>query len=192
MSALRGLSGRRFGVSNNNSILNSAMSGAAAPNTPPSNWGVFWGGGLGVATDGVTLTITGTGQENGISYIDVRVAGTPTATNTNYIRTTGNTTVPAANGQTWRLSAWLKFVSGTSSVVSLFVGERDAAGANLANTTTAQTITSTLTQYSLSRTNTNALTTYELGAIGIGYTLSVAIDFTLRIGFPQLNQQWWI
>ena len=59
--------------SRTNQIRNNSMQGAVAgtPGTLPTNWGVSVAGGL-------TRTVVGTGTENGIEYIDVRVQGTTT------------------------------------------------------------------------------------------------------------------
>src|SRR5678816_4391057 len=60
-----------------NNLRNSTMVGATpgTPGTYPTNWG-----GWGMGATGLSSSITGTGTEAGMAYIDIRIFGTAAAT----------------------------------------------------------------------------------------------------------------
>ena len=160
---------------------------AGTPGTLPTNWSVF------TSLAGLTREIVGTGTENGITYIDIKLSGTPSAAGSYFINTESNTQAVAANGQTWTSSAYFKLQAGTTTGLSGFsnnVSPRDSLGNTVGNASTAFTPTSAalITQrVSSTVTNSSALTAYELQFIQINLS-GVAIDITLRIGLPQLEQ----
>lgn len=173
-----------------NSIRNNSAQGASAPSTSPNNWAID---GLAAAFNGITTTVVSTGVENGIDYVDLRFQGTPTSTVSMFARFEASTQIAASNGQTWAWSAFLKIQSGSMTNIAnlfAFVGERNGAGANLANTQTTFTPTTAALgtqRYTTSRTNNNASTAFELPAFGFPITNGQAIDITLRVGLPQLE-----
>lgn len=170
-----------------NSIRNNTMQGAVAgtPGTLPTNWSTF------TSLTGLTREIVGTGTENGITYIDIKLSGTPSASGDFQIFTESTTQVVAASGQSWTNSVYYKLQSGSMTGVSDFqlaVVERNAAGAFLAGTYTTQATPNSTTQRGNTvRTLSNASTARVSGDIRIALT-GVAIDITLRIGLPQLEQ----
>jgi hypothetical protein len=169
-----------------NSIRNNTMQGAVAgtPGTLPTNWGAF------TALTGLTRQIVGTGTENGITYIEIRLSGTPSAAGDYQIFTESLTQIAASSGQSWSSSFYYKLQAGSLtgvSAVQVSVVERDAAGAFLTGTfTNVATPSSTLVRGDTSRTLSNASTQRVSGDIRIILT-GVAIDITLRIGLPQLE-----
>ena len=172
-----------------NSIRNNTMQGAVAgsPGTLPTNWSVF------TTLTGLTQTIVGTGVENGVTYIEIRLNGTPSAAGTYQWYTEAANGVPATVGQTWTLSQFFKLQAGTLSGVSLvrhFFEERSSGGSYL----TEQSITApnpTAAALSTQRSSaTRTLTDPACAFLRSGFNLSlsgVAIDITLRIGLPQLE-----
>jgi hypothetical protein len=177
-----------------NSIRNNTMQGAVAgtPGTNPTNWTVT------AAQNGITKTIVGVGTENGISYVDIQYTtggGNTSASGTLVIIGDSTTQVSAAFGQTWTGSCYLKLQAGsTANLTSIVtnVGERTAAGSLLASTTLSISPTSAAlaTQRNVvTRTLTDAATERVSSSIfSASYASGVAIDFTLRIGLPQLEQ----
>lgn len=169
-----------------NSIRNNTMQGAVAgtPGTLPTNWSVF------TALTGLTRTLA-VGTENGVSYIDVRLNGTPSASGDYQIFTESLTQVVASSGQSWDSSFYYKLQAGSLTGVSALqasVVERDAAGTFLAGTfTNVATPSSVLVRGDTSRTLSNGSTARVSCDIRILLT-GVAIDITLRIGLPQLEQ----
>ena len=173
-----------------NSIRNNTMQGAVAgtPGTAPTNW-------VQILPSSGTFTreIIGTGTESGINYIDVRYTGTPGASTNYQFYQEGFSSVAALSGQTWTGSFYAKLVAGTfagTSASQLVVYERDSGGGFLAGGSTNITPTSAALntqRYFHTRTLTNASTAFVQSGLLIQFT-GVAIDITLRIGLPQLEQ----
>jgi hypothetical protein len=171
-----------------NSIRNNTMVGAVAgtPGTLPTNWSMF------TTITGISREIVGTGTENGITYIDLRISGTATANVAITIASEPNNSTAALNGQSWTYSAYVKLVAGSFSGFNspqIIVEEYSAAAAFLAGqTTNVPAPTTTLTRLSATRTNTNALTAFEYAGIRHYVNNGNTVDITLRIGLPQLEQ----
>ena len=168
-----------------NSIRNNTMQGAVAgtPGTLPTNWGVI--------SIGLTQTIVGTGTENGITYVDIRLNGTTTGQFGN-IRFEPNNNVVASSGQTWATSAYLKLVGGSLTnigEVGMVLYSFTSAPAFISSTTTSAAVSSTLTRFSHVGT-LPATTAFVQPAVYFNTTAASgqAVDFTLRIGLPQLEQ----
>ncbi len=176
-------------VSATNSLRNNTMVGASAgsPGTYPTNWG---GDGN---FNSLTRTVVGTGTEDGISYIDIRYNGTASAGTTGNALFEATTQVAALLGQVWASSLYVRLVGGTLNGVTFAnsVVERSGAGANLASSATAfiPSVAALRTQRAVhTRTFTDASTAYTTSQLNIIPTNGAAIDFTLRIGMPQLER----
>ena len=172
-----------------NSIRNSAMIGAVAgtPGNLPINW-VALGAGLGT----LTQQIVGTGTSAGITYIDVKISGT-TSTTSFGIQFESYTQIAAATGQNWTSSIYVALIAGatTNLTVNHRVQERTALGVSLANTTvdiTASLTSSLLNRFTNPRVFNQATTAFSTNDITLFFSSGVAIDITLRIGLPQLEQ----
>lgn len=172
-----------------NSIRNNTMQGAVAgtPGTLPTNWVYF------VVAGGLTRTIVGTGVESGIEYMDVRISGTTTGAN-------GVTFCPdfgaAATGQSWTASMYWRIVAGsTTGVTSWALGviENTSGGVFVTGAfypQTAPTSAGLATQRAVAtRTLSGGATVAQAVHVPqINIPNSTAVDFTLRIGLPQLEQ----
>lgn len=174
-----------------NSVPNSTATGSVAgtPGTLPTSWGGA------TSANGINRTIIGTGTENGIAYVDIQFSGTSTAGGSiNSIAST-LTGIAATSGQTWTGSSYVKLQAGSltnlTSVVSAVSG-RDVGGSQLETTqlTIAPTSAALSTQRNVvSRTLNNASTAFvTVTVFSAAYASGVAIDITLRIGLPQLEQ----
>jgi hypothetical protein len=166
------------------------MQGAVVgtPGTYPTNWS---------QSQNTTLipAVVGTGYEDGMAYIDIRLVGSSVGGNNNLFFD-GNTAIPAAVGQAWAQSVYLRLIGGSwtgvNSVV-MILGQRDSGGASLGD---LQTYLGLPTSASLSsqrftnlKTVTHASTAYlrpslQINPAGGG----TSIDVTVRIGLPQLEQ----
>lgn len=167
-----------------NSIRNNTMQGAVAgtPGTDPTNW-------TNSIPAGITQQLVGTGTENGITYIDYKFSGT--ATGAIVIRPDAETQVVASSGQAWTGSSYVKLVAGALTNVACRLNMRQglAAGTLVLQTDVAFTPTTAAlnTQRivnavaSMQPTTERIMTRVVLDATG-------AIDITLRIGLPQLEQ----
>jgi len=176
--------------SRTNSIRNNTMVGAVAgtPGTAPTNWAVATTGG------GVTREIVGTGTESGINYIDIRVSGTTTAALFFGIQTDGNTQVAALNGQNWNSTFYVRLVAGSLTnitQVNHVIKFNDAGGAPLTFGTGGIVPTSAALntqRFSRLAAASNASTAFVAQLLQIEANSGAAIDITLRIGLPQLEQ----
>jgi hypothetical protein len=172
-----------------NSIRNNTMVGAVAgtPGTLPTNWSTF------TSLTGLTRQIVGTGTENGISYLDVKLSGTPSAAGSYFLQFETSTGVAASNGQTWTSSGYFKLAGGSLTGITtrnIAASLRDSGGGELGRVVTAFTPTSSdiITQrVQATVTNNNASTAAQLNYIELVLS-GAAIDITLRIGLPQLEQ----
>ncbi len=169
-----------------NVIRNSTMQGAVTgtPGTLPTNWS-----NSGVATNGVTVNVAGTGIENGMNYVDVRWSGTATANLSTGIYFDGNSQNTASNGQTWTASNYIKIINGAvvNNSFSLGVFGRVSGGGGNENSGTAFTPSTSFTRISTTYTMTNASTVFVSSALSLNYINGTVYDITLRIYAPQLE-----
>lgn len=175
--------------SRTNSIRNNTMVGAVAgtPGTAPTNWAVVAGG---IGT--LTQQVIGTGTSAGITYIDIRLSGT-TSTNSVGYSFESSTQIVAAQNQVWTSTFWAALQGGSLTNINTVenrVIERDATGANLGSTVTdfKSSFTSSLARVTTTRTLASASAARVTNDIVISFSSGVAIDITLRIGLPQMEQ----
>jgi len=166
-----------------NSIRNNSMVNASAPSTLPTNWSNQLGG-------GITQTIVGTGTENGVSYIDIRVSGTQSNTTPTDIRFESSTQITASNTQTWSESAYLKIISAPNPPTDyrLYMFERSSGGGFVKSATQVASLTTTLTRYSFTRALDGGATVVAVQpALTFTTSSGSTYDFTVRIGYPQME-----
>lgn len=165
-----------------NAIRNSTMVGTVAgtPGTLPTNW-------TNVLVAGITQTILGTGIENGIEYIDIRLFGTPSVSS--YINIVPEINTAAVVGQKWTGAFYAKLLAGsfTNSAAFVEVRESDAVQTFLVNNLPPITIDSTLRRFSTTREMTSSTIAYVRCAAIFQHTAGLPIDFTVRIGLPTLE-----
>lgn len=174
-----------------NSIRNNTMQGAVAgtPGTAPTNWAFG-------ALAGLTSSVVGTGTEGGITYVDVRLNGTTTGTGAT-LRLESLNQQAASSGQTWTGSSYLRLVGGSiTNVTSL---QLTIFGRDSTNTSETESFSSSDVKGSISGalaaqrtavtgTLANASTAFICERVSFSLANSAAIDITLRIGLPQLEQ----
>jgi hypothetical protein len=167
-----------------NSIRNNTMVGAVAgtPGTAPTNWTV--------GTIGLGQQIVGTGVENGIAYIDIRLFGT-TAAQFGQIFFDVISAATASAAQQWTNSAYLRLVAGSFTNISaqgLANYHYNASSGLISVTAPSTSITGTLTRVSTTSTTPANTAFVRAGFFFNGQNASGdAVDFTLRIGLPQLE-----
>ncbi len=179
--------GGLFEEASTNAIRNSTMVGAAAgsPGTLPTNWSS--------ENAGLTRTVVGSGTESGMAYVDVRWNGTSSSTLVQVLFDT-NTAIAASAAQTWTCSAYMRLVGGSLanvSSVAVGVSYRDSGGSALASDATSYALSGSAlrTQRATHTATSPASTAYAQGIINISVVNGAAIDFTIRIGAPQLEQK---
>lgn len=167
-----------------NSIRNSQASGGAAgtPGTGMTNWNISG------SVNGLTRTIS-LGTINGFSYIDVRFAGTSTATAQLFLDPEGLTAVTASSGQTWTHSAYVALIAGSvpDCQIGLREGLADGTLVVSSNLNAGPSLTSSLQRFSHTRTLTDATTARITPSIRVTTANGTTYDFTLRIAAPQLE-----
>jgi hypothetical protein len=171
-----------------NSLRNSQAGGATvgvigSGGAAPTNWTI-------AGTGDLVTEIVATGTEAGFSYIDIKLSGT-TSTTALSVNPESQSLVVASPGQTWSASYFCSLIAGsTSNISELRVQVRDNAvnGGVLATSQTAFTPTATRTRIVHTRTLSNASTERVGSNIGMTFSSGVAIDITLRIAAPQLEQ----
>jgi hypothetical protein len=164
-----------------NSIRNSTMVGAVtgSPGTAPTNWII-------VGQSGISSQILATGIESGLQYIDVRITGTAASSGSFRFLFEQNTGIAATNGQTWTASVWAR-ITGVSLTGTFAVTQRNAVGGVLTTLSTPLAYTSTLSRFTFTSTNNNALTAFAIPEITVALTGGTTYDFTIRIAAPQME-----
>jgi hypothetical protein len=179
--------------SRTNSIRNNTMVGAAAgtPGTLPTNW-VVTGAGLGT----LTQTVVGTGTANGINYVDIKIAGTTSTTGVVYACEPSTGGISASSGQTWTGSTYTALVAGSltniSAINAVRLTGRTSGGAASADSSNSgdnkASLTAALQRFTSTITLADATTANLQPGLSVSFSSGVAIDITLRIGLPQLEQ----
>jgi hypothetical protein len=174
-----------------NSIRNNTMVGAVAgtPGSTPTNWAA--------STTNAELTsqIIGVGSESGISYIDIKISGTVTASRSFDLNFEQVGSIAALSGQVWTQSVYLRQVGGSQSNIAAIYLQANTYTAAIAYLTTpwltAVTVGSgsLITQrFTAGNALTGATTAYIAPFLKISTATTGAVDFTIRVGLPQLEQ----
>lgn len=179
-----------FGLSAiaNNMVRNPNANGATAgtPGTVPSNWAYA------TNTTGLTSTVVGTGVENGIPYLDLRVFGTPGSSGVVSVYFDTPTGIAAATGQTWTASLRAKIAAGSTANIStqiLAIDENSSVPAFVTGGSASISLTSTMTAFTYTRTLNGGATVAAIRPfIRFSVTSGLAIDITLRLGLPAAEQ----
>ena len=140
-------------------------------------------------SDTVTTTIVGIGTEDGLDYIDVRLAGTTTNTlwGLNPIHFDG----PTTRGDVWTVSFHLSVQSGDTSQMQwrIETQELDANGVYVTATANNRSVfpTGKLIAARASETYTisNSATRYSLPTFFLTFAAGQAIDITIRLACMQ-------
>jgi hypothetical protein len=157
-----------------NTIRNSTNVGAVVgtPGTLPTNWSNY--------IPSLIRTIVGTGTENGLNYIDIRLSGTASDLQSQIIFDSGISTSASV---AWTQSAYLKLKSGTLPLTQL---STRPTGTGLPDYGTIITVTSTLTRF-FNTFTVGATATAVSPRLYFNHAIGTAIDFTIRIAGTQLE-----
>ena len=177
-----------------NSIRNNTMQGAVAgtPGTLPTNWGINFN-----TTTGITRSVVGAGVEDGISYIDIQFVGTASGAGSVDIFFEIVNAIAAATGQTWGASFYWKLQAGSFTGLSdqrFFAYEYNSSSGYVnapfagtpANPTSAALCIQRFT--GAATLAGGASTAFVRPLLKINIANGAAINITLRIGMPQLEQ----
>lgn len=152
----------------------------------PDGWFGEWDAGL-------TWTVTGSGTENGMPYVDVNFSGLGATSSPIIIQLVGFYLVPAASGQVWSGSVFVKQVGGTLSNVNGFScrvsGFETGGGTQTEASETDFAVNSDrFTRGQHTRTLNNPATDSATTELCMDIVLGQPVDITLRISLPQLEQ----
>lgn len=170
-----------------NSIRNNSMQNAVpgSPGTVPTNWQVSNFAAL-------NQTIIGVAAPMGVDCIDFRFFGN-SISSVIAIDPEPPTQIVAAVGQTWACSGFLALTGGTLTNVTSIQFQiiwNTGAGAFISSTDSADlsaSLTETIQRFSVIGT-APATTGFVQLRIKIVVVNPAAVDFTLRFGWPQLEQ----
>jgi hypothetical protein len=184
--------------SRTNSIRNNTMVGAVAgtPGTLPTNWPSTIING----STGLTSEIVSIGTEDGISYLDYKVSGTAVGAGSLNFSFEPNTQIVASQNQVWTVSMFRRLIAGsfnglTPTATNIFINSYAAGGAfdaNAASVVRNESIPTSAALKTQRATLTGTLSSATTARVngGMFFTIAnaAAIDITLRIGLPQLEQ----
>jgi hypothetical protein len=178
--------GLRVWEARTNAIRNNSMQGAVVgtPGTLPINWLVSGSSGIN------TPNVVGFGTDQGIDYIDLQYSGTAVSGSAN-LQFDTNTAIPVANGQTWTASVFYKLVGGSLSNVGAIplyvIGYNSSQVFTETPSANIATPTGIWQRAAFTTTYANAATVTGTNLLQFS-TVAGPINFTLRIGWPQLEQ----
>jgi len=167
-----------------NSVRNSVNAGATAGvigsgGALPTNWALVGG------AAGLTCTISNPGVINGIQFTDFRFNGTSSSTFI-VLAFDGSTQIAVTPGTTYAESFYAWLVAGTlTNVTSSSVDMRWTGGAP-GVTDTNFTLGSSFARQSAAAAATTGATNIQ-PALAFVITNGAAIDFTIRVGAPQVE-----
>ncbi|MBX3537395.1 MAG: hypothetical protein KF735_07155 [Chelatococcus sp.] len=148
-------------------------------------WPTNWQNG---GASGLTRTISAPFQYRGMTCIDVRYHGTTTDTGGYPLIFEPTSVIAALNGQNWTMNAYLALVGGSMANVSSFrfYIPPQPSGVAAASASIAPELTSELKRFAFTFSFATAITHIQ-PRFAMNHAVGAAIDFTLRIGLPQLE-----
>lgn len=179
-------------VASTNTIRNNSMVGATVGiigvgGALPTNWSL--------ANIGTLVTeIVATGTLNGLPYVDIHISGV-TSTTSHTVLFETSTNVAAVSGQTWLVSQFLALVAGSSTNITSFnsrIIENNSGGTALVATNTVAVPTGSAfngQRFQAVRTFNQATAAFAQCGLQVIHASAATIDYTLRVGAPQLEQQ---
>lgn len=166
-----------------NLIRNSTMVGGVSgtPGTLPTNWGS--------GIRGLTMELT-YNTISGINCVDIHISGTPTSSGECYVNMDGNSNIGASSGQTRCISANLALIAGsfantTSNYLSLNTFN-SGSFVSAAINKDISTLNSSFKRWSGSATLSGTISHIQ-PLIKFSVTNGIAVDFTIRLGCPQVE-----
>lgn len=177
-----------------NLITDNTASAAVVAGAYPTGGGWYNGG-----VAGLTCVVAGKGVEDGIEYVDLRFQGTNSGAEAypSY-NMSSMLNAPVANGDVLTLSAYCRVVAGTGvrasdgyPLASLGINVHDSAQGYLASLTNFQPLLQTdkLEREWTTATVGSASAAYANALIALTVPAATTIDFTLRLGLPQLEKR---
>ncbi|MEM8511093.1 hypothetical protein RCH14_000384 [Massilia sp. MP_M2] len=173
----------------NNSMIGAVIGGIGNGGALPTNWI------LSMSVIGLAAAVTGVGIEDGLNYVDVRIAGTATARGNISIFPDGfDYSSAAAQGQAWVSSVFIRLVAGSNSgveshylVIEEYNGNVYMAGQGYERPPPSE-LPLRMQRVDRKRELAAAVMTKAGGYIGATIPNGANVDFTLRIALPQFER----
>jgi len=169
-----------------NAVRNPRAEGATAgsPGTLPTYWG------LNGLPSGIASTVVGTMIVGGVHCLRLRLAGTPATSATARLEPEGLSSIAAANGQSWTSSLFIGLHAGSLAnlVATYRLMGRDGSYSAYNMVTAALSPSASLGRSTLTTTIASASVVTATTDITFGFTSGQAVDCTLNIGWPQMEQ----
>jgi hypothetical protein len=172
-----------------NYLLHTDMSGAVAgtPGTLPTGWALALGAGV-----SQQVVAVGTDAVTGLKYIDLRLFGTPTSTQTVLTFGAANA-IDATTGQAWCPSVYAQFTAGSQTGATFQLGCREydstptmlRFGGETASPLSVNVVSRSrrIAPFVTTATTTRYVQPYLL----VNYASGVALNVTFRLMAPQLE-----
>ncbi|WP_159347634.1 phage head spike fiber domain-containing protein [Roseomonas harenae] len=128
---------------------------------------------------GLSTEVVGTGAEDGLPYVELRIFGTPTASI--YQLNHGGGTTPIAEGQIWTYSLFIRVTGGSTNGVNHF------APAFVTNMNVGIPTGTALRNCRVSASWSIASTGNSTGRLRISLATGQPVDMTFRLAVPQLE-----
>lgn len=143
------------------------------------------------SADGVSLTPVGSGEEDGLPYLDIRFSGTASSGNeTVNLRLATADCPSAAQGEYWTYSLYYKRISGSvPSSLLASVQERQASVLLGAAWMDVSSVGDDRSRFEMNYLLADASSDNVWAVLRITTAASVSYDFTLRLYAPQLEKQ---
>jgi len=162
-----------------NLIRNPIMTGAVANISLPTNWSVQ-------NTAGLTTTVVGTGTENGMPYVDVRINGT--STGTSYGIYFDQNLGTRAQNEVLGAGVFLKMVGGTSANISQYaMGIFETPSFSFSSFGQVSFIDQQMRRLTGTVTLSQANTTGARAVLYVLLASTAATDVTFRVYDPQFE-----
>ena len=170
-----------YPIARTNYVRNPRGEGAVAGT--PGSLPTYWQSNL---TAGLSRQLVGYGTTSGVPWIDIRVFGTATATGLAMNLYLDINNAAATLGSTWTMSAWVMLVAGTlPGGLYLQFGEYGTSTAHYPGTAVASPAA---WQRSVNTATVTDPTINQIDAmVWVYQTATGVVDFTLRVGGPQLE-----
>jgi hypothetical protein len=128
--------------------------------------------------------------------VDIKIAGTTSTTGVVYACEPSTGGISASSGQTWTGSTYTALVAGSltniSAINAVRLTGRTSGGAASADSSNSgdnkASLTAALQRFTSTITLADATTANLQPGLSVSFSSGVAIDITLRIGLPQLEQ----
>lgn len=170
-----------------NSITNTNFAGnvSGTPGTDPTGMSHFANGGL-------TYTNNGVGIEAGKAYVEARFFGTPNATSNAAFMFTGSSFIPAAAGEIWNATAYIKLQAGSTTnlqfgAVFLGINEFDSGFGFINSLFFGFNPTGTIQLMNPGNITLDPNTAFINMGVYFNFTNALPIDVTLRYYLPILG-----